>query len=232
MEETIYSQLQISTLRLSAHSALLHKFRSRFLLPKDRKMIPLKFTNRLSAHTHSVLLSCIYVYLFRKSAHRFNGYPNLHIGNLIAPYRDHTQQPRAVLPVCLFLSESPSNKTLALSEQTEVARHHGVHRSQISRILRNKEHILQNLQINTIPDGKRKQWPLLMEKAKQLPHDLIVKDFYSTNGSLERRKERDNIKFKKLNGEKQDPYYFDAESWIRDAPPAITKDYDAKDILH
>ncbi|KII64779.1 hypothetical protein RF11_14504 [Thelohanellus kitauei] len=27
-------------------------------------------------------------------------------------------------------------------------------------------------------------------------------------------------------------YYFGAESWIRDAPPAVIKDYEAKDILH
>ncbi|KII62419.1 hypothetical protein RF11_16228 [Thelohanellus kitauei] len=69
-----------------------------------------------------------------------------------------------------------------------------------------------------------------MEKAKQLAQDLNEKDFDSTNGSFERRKERNNIKFKKLNGEKQDAYYFGTESWIRDAPPAVTKDHEAKDI--
>ncbi|KII69996.1 Tigger transposable element-derived protein 4 [Thelohanellus kitauei] len=76
------------------------------------------------------------------------------------------------------------------------------------------------------------QWSLLKEKVKQLAQDLNVRDFDSNNGSLERWKERNNIKFKKLNGEKQDAFYFGAESWIRDAPPAVIKDYEAKDIFN
>ncbi|KII70889.1 Tigger transposable element-derived protein 4 [Thelohanellus kitauei] len=71
-----------------------------------------------------------------------------------------------------------------------------------------------------------------MEKTKQLAQGLNVKDFESNNGVLERWKEMNNIKFKKYNYDKQDPYYFGAESWIRDAPPAVIKDYEAKDILH
>ncbi|KII70431.1 hypothetical protein RF11_09694 [Thelohanellus kitauei] len=64
---------------------------------------------------------------------------------------------------------------------------------------------------------------LLMERGKQLAKGLNVKDFDSTNGWLERWKERKNIKFKKLLG---------AESWIRDSLPAIIKDYEAKDIFN
>ena len=144
-------------------------------------------------------------------------------------------------------SSSPSSrahKTLSLAEridvikrmedkkesQESVAKHYGVHRSQISRILKQKDQLLHDWQNNTNLDRKRKRtgkaedveqallrWfaqarsrqlpisgPLLMEKAAQLAEGLGIQDFKATVGWLERWKERNNIKFKKQHGEKQD----------------------------
>ncbi|KII72139.1 hypothetical protein RF11_13037 [Thelohanellus kitauei] len=65
------------------------------------------------------------------------------------------------------------------------------------------ERSLQNWQNNTNPDRKSKR----TRKAEDIEKALLH--------------ERNNIKFKKLNGEKQDPL-FCAESWSSDAPSAET----------
>ena len=71
-----------------------------------------------------------------------------------------------------------------------------------------------------------------METAEQLAQGLDVKDFKATAGWLEQWKERNNIKFKKQHGEKQDADDFGAKQWVVEALPAILKDYNAKDIFN
>jgi len=129
---------------------------------------------------------------------------------------------------------------------------YGVHPSQISRILKQKEQLLQDWQNNSNLDRKRKRtgkaedveeallrWfaqarsrqlpisgPLLTEKATQLAEGLGIQDFKATDSWLQRWKERNNIKFKKQHGEKQDVDDFSAERWVVDALPDIIKDYE------
>ena len=136
--------------------------------------------------------------------------------------------------------------------QVSVAKHYGVHPSQISRILKQKEQLLQDWQNNSNLDRKRKRtgkaekvekallrWfaqarsrqlpisgPLLTEKATQLAEGLGIQDFKATDSWLQRWKERNNIKFKKQHGEKQDVDDFSAERWVVDALPDIIKDYE------
>ncbi|KII65225.1 hypothetical protein RF11_00350 [Thelohanellus kitauei] len=201
-------------------------------------MTPVKCT-AVNAHHHSDRLPWSYVYLLRISAHRFNGYSSLHTGRFMATFRDPTQPPRALhlIKICkTMLSESRSNKTLSLSGRIDtIARHYGVHRSQISPILKNREHILQNWESNTNADRQKRKRTckaedesavvnkraLLMEGAKQLAQCLNVKDFDSNNGFLEWWKERT-----------QEADYFGVECWSRDVPLAVIKDFDAKYIFN
>ena len=168
-------------------------------------------------------------------------------------------------------SSSRTHKTLSLAErvdvlnrlenkesQASVAKHFGVHPSQISRIQKQRSELLQSWQNNSNPDRKRKRtgkaedveeallrWfshartrqlpvsgPLLMEKAAQLAEGLGITDFKASVGWLERWKERHNIKFKKQHGEKQDADDFGAERWVMEALPDIIKDYEPRDIFN
>jgi len=142
--------------------------------------------------------------------------------------------------------------------QTSIATAFGVNQSQISRIQKNKDKIIEEWQLNSNPDRKRKRvgksedieealvrWfsqarsrqlpvsgPLLMEKADQLAHGLGITDFKATNGWLERWKTRNAIQFKKQHGEKQDEDDFGAERWAIEVLPGILKDYSPKDIFN
>jgi len=142
--------------------------------------------------------------------------------------------------------------------QTSIATAFGVNQSQISRIQKNKDKIIEEWQRNSNPDRKRKRvgksedieealvrWfsqarsrqlpvsgPLLMEKADQLAHGLGITDFKATNGWLERWKTRNAIQFKKQHGEKQDADYYGAERWAIEVLPGILKDYSPKDIFN
>jgi len=74
--------------------------------------------------------------------------------------------------------------------------------------------------------------PLLMETATQLAEGLDIQDFKATVGWLERWKERNNIKFKKLHGEKQDADDFGAERSVMEVLPGIIKDCDPRNIFN
>ena len=141
---------------------------------------------------------------------------------------------------------------------TSIASAFGVNQSQISRIQKNKEKIIEEWQRNINPDRKRKRagksedveeallrWfsqarshqlpvsgPLLIQKADQLAHGLGMTDFKATNGWLERWKTRNAIQFKKQHGEKQDADDFGAERWAVEVLPGILKDYSPRDIFN
>ena len=98
--------------------------------------------------------------------------------------------------------------------QVSVAKHYGVHPSQISRILKQKEQLLQDWHNDSNPDRKPKRtgkakdvgeaqlrWfvqarsrqlpisrPLLTEKTTQLAESLGIQDFKVTDGWLQRWK--------------------------------------------
>ena len=141
--------------------------------------------------------------------------------------------------------------------QSEVALELGVNQSQISRIWKNKD-ILLEWQNNSNPDRKRKhggksedveeallQWfsqtrscqipvsgPLLMEKAEQLSLGLGLADFKATTGWQERWKTRNTVHFKKLHGEKQDADDFGTERWVTEVLPKILADYSPRNIFN
>jgi len=126
-----------------------------------------------------------------------------------------------------------------MESQASIAKSYGVHPSSISRIMKQKEQIVDDWQNNTNPDHKRKRtgksedveeallrWftqprsrqvqvsgTLIMEKANSLAEGLGLADFKATVGWLERWKERNNIKLKKQHGEKQDADDWGAERW-------------------
>jgi hypothetical protein len=161
------------------------------------------------------------------------------------------------------MASSSKRKTLSLTErvdvikrlesnesQASVAKGFGVHPSAISRIMKQKDLILNDWQNNTNPDRKRKRtgkaedveeallrWfsqarsrqvpvsgPMLMEKANCLAEGLGLSDLKATVGWLERWKERKGIKFKKQHGEKQDADDWGAERWVTEVLPGIIKD--------
>jgi len=137
---------------------------------------------------------------------------------------------------------SSKRKALSLSErmdvikrleedesQASVAKNYGVHPSAISRILKQKDQIIDawqndNLERKRNRTGKVEdveeallRWfsqarsrqlpvsgPLLMEKVNMLAEGLGLTEFRATVGWLECWKERNNIKFKKQHGEKQE----------------------------
>ncbi|KII65714.1 hypothetical protein RF11_09605 [Thelohanellus kitauei] len=231
------SQLRISALRLrhtpvKAHFALLHKkFRSRIFTPKDRKMTPLKCTHSFgpaSIYMHAGLMDTEFIHWW------FQG-----------TFGDHTQPLRAILTVCLFLfcktnlSESRSNKTLALPEQTEVL-NQWIERKLIRRSQGIMAFILAKfhayLKTKSIFFRIGRTIPTQTENANEHARQKMLKKHFCVGVPMSRftgcQSERNNIKSKKLNGEKQDSYYFGAEIWIRDEPPAVIKDYEAKDIFN
>jgi len=158
-----------------------------------------------------------------------------------------------------------SNKSLTLAQrvdvlerlgneesQASIASAFGVNQSQISRIRKDKDKIIDDWQRNINPDRKRRRlgkcedveeallrWfsgdrqelshqlpvssKMLMQKADQLADGLGVADFKATNGWLERWKKRNSIQFRKQQVEKQDaPDDFDAGN-TADTPVRIEK---------
>lgn len=141
--------------------------------------------------------------------------------------------------------------------QVSVAKHFGINPSQICRIVKLRQQIMDDWQNNANPDRKRKRtgkaedveeallrWfsqarsrqlpvsgPMLIEKANQFAAGFGIENFSATNGWLERWKKRENIKFKQLHGEKQDADDFGAERWVVDVLPNIIKEYDERNIF-
>ena len=142
--------------------------------------------------------------------------------------------------------------------QTSIASLYGVNQSQISRIQKNRDNIIDEWQRNSNPDRKRKRvgksedveegllrWfsqarahqlpisgPLLMQKAEKLAQGLGFTDFKATSGWLERWKTRNSIQFKKQHGEKQDADDYGAERWTQEILPGILKEYRPQDIFN
>jgi len=71
-----------------------------------------------------------------------------------------------------------------------------------------------------------------MEKAGHLAETMGVQDFKASAGLLERWKGRNNIKFKKQHGEKQDADDFSAERWVMEVLPTILQDYMPCDVFN
>ena len=73
---------------------------------------------------------------------------------------------------------------------------------------------------------------VLEEKANQLGKELGLENFKSTNGWLCRWKTRNNIKYKKIHGEKQDADPHAADTWTSTVLPNILEAYAPCDVYN
>ena len=145
-----------------------------------------------------------------------------------------------------------------LNDKTEIAAKFGISQSQVSRIAKNQQEILNKWHTNDNPNRKRqrtgkdadvetalKMWftssrgrdvplsgPVLQEKAKDLAKTLNKPDFKPTSGWFCRWKERNAIVYKRVHGEKKDAYEPAAEQWIRDVLPELVKNYKPENIYN
>lgn len=139
----------------------------------------------------------------------------------------------------------------------ETARKHGVSRSVISRLWKNREETLstvkdfQNLSrkrknrfkeedvdiaLNTWLGQKNEQnarinGPILKQKAQQLAAEM-GHDFTPSDGWLSRFKERHSITFKREHGEKQCTDFESAQKWRERVLVDLVKDYSSDDIYN
>lgn len=74
--------------------------------------------------------------------------------------------------------------------------------------------------------------PMLVEKANQLATTLEYENFEPSNGWLERWKNRHNIRFFKLHGEKAAADHESAENWINNTFSGLIENYHPDDIFN
>ena len=143
--------------------------------------------------------------------------------------------------------------------QVEISKQLGCSQSQVCRIASKREEIRIRYESNeSNPERKRQrsgkaedvegalsQWfnnarardipvsgPILAEKAKDLAKHLNREDFNPTNGWLSRWKERHNIVYKRIHGEKKDADLIAADKWIETVLPEILQTYDDENIYN
>ena len=143
--------------------------------------------------------------------------------------------------------------------QEQLAAKFKVSQSQISRIKKDRQAILDDFYANKRnPESKRKReadasevdealfiWfksmrsrsipmngPMLQEKAKAFACELDVKDFVASSGWLSRWKSRHIIKFRRIQGEKLDADIHAAEKWTSDILPELIKSYSPRDVFN
>lgn len=149
-------------------------------------------------------------------------------------------------------------EALKSKNQAAVAKEFNVDQSTISRIKKQEASLREVALVNGNLSRKRKRespheeignalivWfeqmkaqnapisgPLMMEKAKQLATGLGYESFNPTNGWLERLKNRHNIKFMKISGERAAADQVAAENWIQNVLPKEIDGYESDDIFN
>nr|XP_042912844.1 tigger transposable element-derived protein 6-like [Parasteatoda tepidariorum] len=73
---------------------------------------------------------------------------------------------------------------------------------------------------------------ILFHKAQDFANLFGDSDFKATDGWLTRWKERNNIVYRKLHGEKQDADFSSAADWVNDVWPTLIKDYKPEQIFN
>ena len=74
--------------------------------------------------------------------------------------------------------------------------------------------------------------PILAKKAKDLAKHLNYDDFNPSVGWLARWKQRNNIAFKRMHGEKKDADTGAAEHWIENTLPSLLESYDSENVYN
>ena len=141
--------------------------------------------------------------------------------------------------------------------QVEIAKRLDCSQPAISKIAKNKEAIRADFLANGNPDrirhrsgkaadveGALTEWfkharardiplsgPILAEKAKDLAKHLNYDDFNPSVGWLARWKQRNNIAFKRMHGEKKDADTGAAEHWIENTLPSSLESYDPETCI-
>lgn len=137
---------------------------------------------------------------------------------------------------------------------TDVADHFKVSRSAVSKIIKHKERILSEAEVNNNRKRKRGskhtdidealfQWfsiirqkdlslsgDIFKAKAEKFAEDLGISDFKATEGWLWRWKSRYQIKHVNTHGEKKDADQEASANFLNNVLPGILERYDLEDI--
>lgn len=139
----------------------------------------------------------------------------------------------------------------------ETGRKHGVSRSAISKLWKNREELKKEGNENENTDRKRKRtfkeeaaekalkiWvdqkneqharvnaPMLKQKAKQLA-ETLGREFEPSDGWISRFKKRNGLVYKKEHGEKQSTDFKAADDYTKQKLPELLKEYSADDIYN
>ena len=146
--------------------------------------------------------------------------------------------------------------SLPKCSQREAASKLGISQSALCNLLKNRDNIKSEIVANGNLSRKRKregkaedveeallEWfknarlkkvsrGILCEKAEQFAQMMSVENFRPTDGWLSRWKERNNIVYRKLYGEKQDADLDAADYWKANILPDLLKDYDPSQIFN
>ena len=140
--------------------------------------------------------------------------------------------------------------------QSEVARRYGISQPTVSGIAKKREDITRQYESNANPTRKRErtgkaadieaalaEWfnearqhgtplagSILCEEAEDLAKQLGVTDFHASNGWFCRWKERHDIVFIRMQGEKKDAVQPAADHWVTNVLPSLHEAYTDKDI--
>ncbi|XP_056008513.1 tigger transposable element-derived protein 6-like [Ostrea edulis] len=142
--------------------------------------------------------------------------------------------------------------------QTEIAKRLGCSQPQISTISKNRDAIQAEYEGCSNPERKRQrsgkaptvesaltEWftaarsrdipissNILQEKAVDLASQMNINDFNATSGWLSRWKQRNNIGFKKMHGEKKDADQEAVNHWIDNILPNLLETYSPDNIFN
>uniref|UniRef100_H3AKG2 HTH CENPB-type domain-containing protein n=1 Tax=Latimeria chalumnae TaxID=7897 RepID=H3AKG2_LATCH len=144
-----------------------------------------------------------------------------------------------------------SYNSLPKTSQRDAAQKSGIPQPTLSKILKDKESIIQN-------EGDRKRmrsgkapmvkaalikWirnarernaplsgPLVMQKAEELAVALGITNFKASTGWFERFKKREGIVFKKMHGEAEDADIRSREEWLENEWIEMRRDFAEEDI--
>ncbi|KAK9731551.1 CENP-B N-terminal DNA-binding domain [Popillia japonica] len=142
--------------------------------------------------------------------------------------------------------------------QSEVAKKYGISQAQVCKLLKRKDSVLTDWRENLKLTQKRKrsgkelqvegdlmEWfrekrarnvpisgPILKQKAEEIAERRGKSDFKATNGWFCRWKNRNQVSFKKIQGEAKDADITGANKWVREVLPGLLENYNSSSIYN